>query len=260
MREKTGLQRQIREIFGDEHAPIKRHPSLSPAPGPGVETPHSPMPRAKEEDTLAPEAVRPPDSRHLETPPKRPTREAVPQEALPASGSVQLLEQRYRSPGAKTLAARIKGRAKIVVALALAAVLVWQLVKMTYPSSTSDVRVGNEPKTRPQQPVTGLLPSAVWPVPNVYPQDIRDPMEWKAQENSANPQTQTIASTPESSRPVVRGILYSQDKPRAIIGTEIVGEGDVIQGAAIVKIGRKSVEFEMNGQKWVQEVENSDSQ
>jgi len=257
MREKTGLQRQIREIFGDEHAPIKRHPSLSPAPRPGVETPHGPMPRAKEEDTLTPEAVRPPDSRHLEIPPKRPARETVPQEALPASSSVQLLEQRYRSPGTKTLATRIKGRAKVAVALALAAVLVWQLAKMAYPSSTGDVRVENGPKTR-AQPAAGPLPGAVWPLPNVYPQDIRDPMEWKAQENPTNPQA--VASTPESSRPVVRGILYSQDKPRAIIGTEIVGEGDVIQGATIVKIGRKSVEFEMNGQKWIQEVETSDSQ
>lgn len=258
MREKTGLQRQISEIFGDERSSIKKHPSLSRLPRPDIKTPRSPKPGAKNEDEFASAgAVRPPDSRLLEIPPQRQTHEAVPREELPASSNVQMLEQRLRSPGVKTLATKIKERAKIAAVLLLTAVLVWRLVNMVYPSFAGGVHVENGPDIQ-AQPVVAQLPSTVWPIPQVYPQDIRDPMEWGTQENTAN--ADIVASTPDISKPIVRGILYSEDKPRAIIGTDIVSEGDLIRGAVIVKIGRKTVEFEMNGQRWVQEVEAPDSQ
>ncbi|MBN2269018.1 MAG: hypothetical protein JXN61_00290 [Sedimentisphaerales bacterium] len=173
-----------------------------------------------------------------------------------------MLEQKYRSSGTKTSTTRIKERAKIAVVLLLTAVLVWQLVKMAYSSSSGDVRVESGPELQAQA-AAGQLPSTVWPIPQVYPQDIRDPMEWGTQDTAANAgagSVTSITSTPDISRPVVYGILYSEDKPRAIIGTEIVGEGDLIEGATIVKIGRKTVEFDMNGQKWVQEVGTSDSE
>ena len=62
----------------------------------------------------------------------------------------------------------------------------------------------------------------------------------------------------DSQHPVslkVRGIAFSQDKPSAVVGTTIVHEGDVVLGATVVKISRGSVEFEVNGETWMQKVQ-----
>jgi type II secretory pathway component PulC len=54
----------------------------------------------------------------------------------------------------------------------------------------------------------------------------------------------------------VRGIVWSEDKPAAIIGTEIVYKGETIQDLKIVDITRDSVEFEQNGKTWIQKIVN----
>jgi hypothetical protein len=61
--------------------------------------------------------------------------------------------------------------------------------------------------------------------------------------------------TTKPENPIVKGILYSADNPAAIIGTQIVHAGDKISGATVVKINKGSVEFEMDGKKWEQNVE-----
>ena len=48
------------------------------------------------------------------------------------------------------------------------------------------------------------------------------------------------------------GILYTQDKPLAIVDGKIVGEGDVAGGAKVFKIHKDNVEFEMSDKRWVQ--------
>ena len=48
---------------------------------------------------------------------------------------------------------------------------------------------------------------------------------------------------------VVKGILYNEDNPSAIVNNQIVYEGDKISGAAIIKINRGSVEFEVK-KRW----------
>ena len=53
----------------------------------------------------------------------------------------------------------------------------------------------------------------------------------------------------------VRGIVYSEDNPSAVVSNEIVHEGDEIAGATVVKIHKDRVEFEMNGKTWTQKVE-----
>ncbi len=52
----------------------------------------------------------------------------------------------------------------------------------------------------------------------------------------------------------VRSIIWSEDKSSAVIGSRIVHEGDEIRGASIIKINKNSVEFEMDGKRWTQEV------
>lgn len=256
MRERTGLQRQIHEIFGDAGAPTKKHPPHPRTPKPERETPHSSHEAARKEDSHdSARAVRPHDSRPIEIPPQR---EAVPKDTRPSSSNVQMLEQRYRSPGGKTFASKIKGRIKIAIIILLSAFLVWKMVNMTGSPSTGGVNVDKGQNIQ-TQPMVARMPATVWPIPQLYPKDVRDPMEWAAKVNTAT-NTNSAVSNQGSSRLIVRGILYSKDKPRAIIGTDIVNEGDLIRGALIVKIGRKTVEFDMDGKRWVQQVETIDSQ
>ena len=59
----------------------------------------------------------------------------------------------------------------------------------------------------------------------------------------------------ETPRLVVMGIAYSEDRRFAVIGKRTVQEGDEILGATVVRINRSSVEFEMDGKRWTQEVE-----
>ena len=63
------------------------------------------------------------------------------------------------------------------------------------------------------------------------------------------------APQPEPIKLVVNGIIYSLENPSAVVANQIVYEGDKVLGAAIVKINRDSVEFEMNGNKWTQKVQ-----
>ena len=54
---------------------------------------------------------------------------------------------------------------------------------------------------------------------------------------------------------VVKGILFSDDNPAAVVGAEIAHIGDTIAGAEIVAIRKDEVEFEKDGKKWTQAVE-----
>ena len=59
----------------------------------------------------------------------------------------------------------------------------------------------------------------------------------------------------DTPRLVVTGIAYSEHHRFAVIDTRTVQEGNEILGATVVRISRSSVEFEMDGKRWIQEVE-----
>ena len=59
----------------------------------------------------------------------------------------------------------------------------------------------------------------------------------------------------DTTRLAVRGIVYSDNKPLSILGIHTVGEGDTVDGVKVVKINQHSVEFEVDGVTWIQEVE-----
>jgi hypothetical protein len=50
----------------------------------------------------------------------------------------------------------------------------------------------------------------------------------------------------------VVGILHSEENSCALINHELVHEGDITNGVKVVKIDRREVEFEKNGQRWTQ--------
>jgi hypothetical protein len=82
-----------------------------------------------------------------------------------------------------------------------------------------------------------------WQIPAQYPANMRDPM----QKGSGSPT--------QGGELAVKGILYSQDKSSAIIGSLIVHEGEKVSGATVLNINKDSVDFEMDGKKWTQQIQ-----
>jgi hypothetical protein len=90
-----------------------------------------------------------------------------------------------------------------------------------------------------------------WRIPEPIPMQIRDPIKpgvravvpnaWQTDSNNI----QMLS---------VRGILYSQDKPSAVIGNKIVHLNDKIDNATIVQIDRDFVVFEKDGKRWTKKV------
>jgi hypothetical protein len=88
-----------------------------------------------------------------------------------------------------------------------------------------------------------------WEMPAPYPESLRDamaivekPKDKKKDEENTN-------------RPAVKGIVYSEDNPCAVVGDRIVSVGDVVQDATVVKINPDSVEFKRGDESWTQKVE-----
>jgi len=88
-----------------------------------------------------------------------------------------------------------------------------------------------------------------WDIPALYPTTLRDPMQL-GQVATAQTETETRTFV----KLIVKGILYAEDNASAVIGNQIVHEGEKIRGVTVVKISKDSVEFEMNGKRWIQKV------
>lgn len=71
----------------------------------------------------------------------------------------------------------------------------------------------------------------------------------------ANPDKGLRAAAPRAKVPtkgLVTGIVHSGDSATAVIGIQIVREGDTLDGVTVVKIHDDRVEFEKGGQRWTQ--------
>jgi hypothetical protein len=84
-----------------------------------------------------------------------------------------------------------------------------------------------------------------WPLPEVYPADLRDPMQPGS----------SIVGEDKSGNVIIKGIIYSEDKPAVLIDDKIMRQGDAVAGATIVKINKDSVEFKMKDKVWTQQVQ-----
>ena len=63
----------------------------------------------------------------------------------------------------------------------------------------------------------------------------------------------------ESIKGLIISIVYSPDKPSAVVDNKIVHNGDIIHGASVIKIDKEKVVFEKNRNKWQQSVRQTPS-
>ncbi len=59
---------------------------------------------------------------------------------------------------------------------------------------------------------------------------------------------------PLAAERMVTGIVFSPDRPSAVVGSQVLYEGDATQGVTVVRIYRDKVQFEKDGAKWTQAV------
>jgi len=161
-------------------------------------------------------------------------------------------------------------RQKIMALLipVLAVILVLVFVKMLGKPTRSDASVGQKTEKTTQSESEKKSKKGVdWELPEVISKPARDPMKSEAvaptdggsktdkPEKSSKDATATGAdeqSSAELPDLEVTGILYSEEKPAAIVGTAIVHEGDTVQGVVVAKINKDSIELELNGRRWEQ--------
>jgi len=104
-------------------------------------------------------------------------------------------------------------------------------------------------------PVAAEVPTVeiAWTIPSVYEFN-KDPKRLTSA--PAVVVVETAEATDKPLEPLVylalTGILYSADKPAAIVDTQIVHEGQQVSGATVEKIDKDGVQFERNGRRWKQ--------
>lgn len=155
----------------------------------------------------------------------------------------QRIKDKLFAPKEGAISGRQKTMAMLVPILSIALFIALGRVLMK-PSG----RAAPPPAVQP----TNVQPAAAsteinWELPEPYPTTLRDPM-----------QAASVAVGPHETNHKldIRGIVYSEDNPSAVIGTEIVHEGDEVSGAIVVKINRSSVEFEKDGKRWTEKVQH----
>jgi len=62
----------------------------------------------------------------------------------------------------------------------------------------------------------------------------------------------SLSGTTTQSAGLVTGIVFNRDMSTAVVGDQLVHEGDVIRGVKIAKIHKDRIEFEKDGEKWDQ--------
>jgi len=90
-----------------------------------------------------------------------------------------------------------------------------------------------------------------WKSPNPLPQDLRNATSPEMTHSDA----QQEGSTAENRELIVKGILFSKNKPSAIINDQILAEGQSFSGIKLLKITKDAVEFEANEKRWTQSVQ-----
>lgn len=90
-----------------------------------------------------------------------------------------------------------------------------------------------------------------WQIPEPLPETFRDPMQ-PVREVELEQHSATAALPGDLT---VKGIVFSKNKPSALINNEILQEGQIFNGVTIVRIDRTEVEFEFGDQRWTQPVQ-----
>ncbi len=232
MTSKSGLHKKVAFIF--DGTPSGSTPNASEAPV-SDKTPQTP-------------SVRPPTTTYGPQPIAAPAKPAT---ARPTAKKTQPAA-RQKSKQARKKQKTDPKQAKMLVLVAVLAVVFVGILFFVLNSPTPAPKKAGAanaaaaavtPSPEPEVPA----PAATnWTRPEPWPDETRDPM---------TPGPQGRAADGSAYDRLVKGIVYSQTNPSAIVGDRIVSVGDTINGITIVAIEKDAVEFEKDGKRWTQPVQ-----
>jgi hypothetical protein len=252
-KKRLGLHKKISSIF--EGVPLPQPGDIQPPPPPSGE---SPAEGAGERGGIPQKPLPPPFQTLRASQASRPYEASRP---LPQAAVSQPKADTAKAGGLISMWQKIKDkllapkpgvsgtRQKVMLVLVpvLFIVLIFVAISVMVPPQKARI------------PPQGSLATAAgsdtkidWEIPPPYPATLRDPMQPAPSAiipGKTRPGTKEAEAAKSAGRLIVKGILYSDDKPSAIIGTQIVHEGDKIYGVTVVKINKDSVEFEIEGKK-----------
>jgi len=239
---RVGLHKKVSSIFNGVPIPKDngaRQSSGAPAP----ERPNYAPPSHLSGTTEKPQqpAQPPPEV----APAKQPKANVIIKTAkqIPWQQTLERIKTKLFTPKPGVSPARQKAMMILVPVLFL--IMIFAFTRVL--SSPSPKRAGAK-SFEPSKAVAGSNNEIDWQIPEPYPTTLRDPMQF----GSVTRYGQTHART---GKLIVKGIVYSKNNPSAVIGNQIVHEGEKVLGATVVKINKDSVEFEMNGKRWTQKVQ-----
>jgi len=263
---KTGLHKQVSTIF--DGVPIPKddglwQPSGPPAPqrpnyegrpkadkerleptvsqkpsAPSHLTPTMPKPQ-KQQPLEAPPEPAPPKQPEADTVIKTPKQ--IPWQQTWEKIETKVLEIVSKVSATKTGANATKQKTMAVLVPVLFIILIFVFTRAL---STPGPKTTQAQSLGPKNTATASN-QIDWQIPEPYPATLRDPMQFGS----------VTTAQSGASGLIVKGIVYSKDNPAAVIGSQILHEGDKVLGVTIVKINEKSVDFEMNGKRWTQKVQ-----
>lgn len=252
---KAGLHKEVSAIFNGVSLPKNdgaQRPSAVPAPAhQDYGAPKPPAPEPPTQKLPVPSHMTPtkpkPEQLPLQSPPEAaPAKQPKADTAIKAAGQIpgwrRTLEQIENKlfatkPGVSTT----KQRVMVILAPVLFIVLIFVFIRVF---STPSLKITGTGTSGPVKAAAGPDSKLDWQVPGPYPTTLRDPMQF----GLARGQTGAGGL-------IVKGIVYSKDNPSAVIGDQIVHQGDRVLDVVITKINENSVEFEANGKKWTQNIQ-----
>ena len=235
---RIGLHKEISSIFDGVPVPkgngVQQSPDVPTAEQPGYAAPShltSTMPKPQEPTELPPKAAAP----------KRPKADTAIKTArqIPWQQTWLQIKNKLLKPKPGVGAKRQMTMAVLIPVLFI--ILIFVVTQVFSTPSRKTPRPAAASSTHPLSAANKID----WQIPDLYPTTLRDPMQFGSQ-TSAQPGLGEL---------VLKGIVYSEDSPSAVVGTQIVRQGDKISCVTVVKINTDSVEFEMNGKSWTQKVQ-----
>jgi hypothetical protein len=259
-KKKSGLHKNISSIF--EGVPLPQPGSLQqPPPAPGGPAPE-PAAGATPRPLPPPfQALHIPQAAQGYEAARRPS-EGVSKGSAKAAGKTggpslwQQIKDKLLVPKPGVSGSRQK--AMLVLVPLLFVVFIFVFFKWLNPAISPSQPVRKPQPVKVPKPVVAADTKIEWEIPTVYPKNLRDPGRLASSEpivTTPEPKPEPKPEPVKVEKLMVKGILYGRNNPSAIIGTQIVHEGDKVSGMTIVKIDRNSVEFEKSGEKWKQGVE-----
>jgi hypothetical protein len=235
----------IKKLQQSEESPNKaapEHAAAAPKPAPTTSSQKSQNPPVEK-------PRQPDESLNKAGPAKQPGGDPSAEAAGPSF--LQKIKDKLFTPKPGASSTRQKAMVVLVPVLAIIMIFMFRQVLSKAPHNTEGATNDDAP---PLVAIAGSDNEIDWQIPEPLPAMMRDPIKLPDQDNTQSGGQEETTGETKTGIINVRDIVYSKDKPSAVVGTHIVYVGDKINDVTIVRIERDSVEFEKDGKRWVEKI------